>query len=435
MAKRKTSEVRRAAGVLAPIIPTLALISCVVNVLALTGSFYMLQIYDRVLSSRSIPTLVALSVLAIGLYLFQGGLEVVRSQVLVRIASRLDRQLTTMTHDAVIRLRSFVGSQANPMQPLRDVDAIRNFLSGQAPVAILDMPWMPLYLAFVFLLHPILGWATLAGALFLISLTFLTERLMRAPTEASSIASRQRWTLAEASEQNAEVLNAMGFAHRFMRRFQTASQDYLAANERLSDIVGSLTVVSRVFRLMLQSALLGLGAYLTISGEMTAGAIIACSIAASRALAPIEVAIANWRGFVAARQSSQRLDAVFASLPQRSKPLLLQPPSNGLSIEGFGGRRAGHTDNYAQQHHFRGQGRFGRGRNRAERGRQVDAGPRHHRRVAPSARRGAPRRGCVLELVVRGAWKARRLLAARRATVRRHHHGEHLRVSRRIPTA
>jgi ATP-binding cassette subfamily C protein len=221
------------------------------------------------------------------------------------------------------------------MQPLRDVDAIRTFLSGQAPVAILDMPWMPLYLGFVFVLHPVLGWATTAGAVFLISLTLLTERLMRGPTEASSGASKQRWTLAEASEQNAEVLNAMGFAHRFMRRFQSASQDYLAANERLSDIVGSLTVISRVFRLMLQSALLGLGAYLTISGEMTAGAIIACSIAASRALAPIEVAIANWRGFVAARQSAHRLEAVFTSLPKRGKPLLLQPPSNGLSIEGL----------------------------------------------------------------------------------------------------
>jgi PrtD family type I secretion system ABC transporter len=335
VAKQKKSEVRRAAGVLAPIIPILALISCVVNVLALTGSFYMLQIYDRVLSSRSIPTLIALSVLAIALYLFQGGLEIVRSQVLVRIAGRLDRQLTTMTHDAVVRLRSFVGSQASPMQPLRDVDAIRTFLSGQAPVAILDMPWMPLYLGFVFLLHPVLGWATTAGALFLISLTLLTERLMRKPSEASSTATRQRWSLAEASEQNAEVLNAMGFAHRFMRRFQAASQDHLAANERLSDIVGSLTVVSRVFRLMLQSALLGLGAYLTIAGEMTAGAIIACSIAASRALAPIEVAIANWRGFVAARQSAHRLETVFVSLPQRSKPLLLQPPTSGLSLEGL----------------------------------------------------------------------------------------------------
>jgi ATP-binding cassette, subfamily C, bacterial PrsD len=335
VAKQKKNEIRRAAGVLAPIIPILALISCVVNVLALTGSFYMLQIYDRVLSSRSIPTLIALSMLAIALYLFQGGLEIVRSQVLVRIASRLDRQLTTMTYDAVVRLRSFVGSQASPMQPLRDVDAIRTFLSGQAPVAILDMPWIPLYLGFVFLLHPVLGWATTAGALFLISLTLLTERLMRKPTEASSGASKQRWTLAEASEQNAEVLNAMGFAHRFMRRFQSASHDYLAANERLSDIVGSLTVVSRVFRLMLQSALLGLGAYLTISGEMTAGAIIACSIAASRALAPIEVAIANWRGFVAARQSGHRLEAVFSSLPTRGKPLLLQPPTNGLSLEGL----------------------------------------------------------------------------------------------------
>jgi PrtD family type I secretion system ABC transporter len=335
VAKQKKSEVRRAAGVLAPIIAILALISCVVNVLALTGSFYMLQIYDRVLSSRSIPTLVALSVLAIALYLFQGGLEIVRSQVLVRIASRLDRQLTMMTHDAIVRLRSFVGSQASPMQPLRDVDAIRTFLSGQAPVAILDMPWMPLYLGFVFLLHPVLGWATSAGALFLILLTLLTERLMRAPSEASSGASRQRWKLAEASEQNAEVLNAMGFAHRFMRRFQDASQDYLAANERLSDIVGSLTVVSRVFRLMLQSALLGLGAYLTIAGEMTAGAIIACSIAASRALSPIEVAIANWRGFLAARQAAQRLEGIFASLPERTKPLFLHPPCSGLSIEGL----------------------------------------------------------------------------------------------------
>jgi ATP-binding cassette subfamily C protein len=259
----------------------------------------------------------------------------VRSQVLVRLASRIDRQLATMTHDAVVRLRSFVGAQASPMQPLRDVDAIRTFLSGQALVAILDMPWMPLYLAFVFLLHPVLGLATSAGALFLISLTVLTERLMRKPSEASTGASKQRWTLAEASEQNAEVLNAMGFAHRFMRRFQSASHDYLVANERLSDIVGTLTVVSRVFRLMLQSALLGLGAYLTISGEMTAGAIIACSIAASRALAPIEVAIANWRGFVAARQSWHRLEAVFSSLPQRTKPLLLQPPTNGISIEGL----------------------------------------------------------------------------------------------------
>jgi len=335
VAKKKKSEVRSAAGALAPILPILALISCVVNVLALTGSFYMLQIYDRVLSSRSIPTLVALSVLAIGLYLFQGGLEIVRSQVLVRIASRVDRQLTAMTHDAILRLRSFVGAQASPMQPLRDVDAVRTFLSGQALVAILDMPWMPLYLAFVFLLHPVLGWATSAGAVFLISLTVLTERLMRGPSEASAGASKQRWSLAEASEHNAEVLNAMGFAHRFMRRFQSASQDYLAANERLSDIVGSLTVVSRVFRLMLQSALLGLGAYLTISGEMTGGAIIACSIAASRALAPIEVAIANWRGFVAARQSASRLEAVFSSLPKRNKPLLLQPPTSHISVEGL----------------------------------------------------------------------------------------------------
>jgi ATP-binding cassette subfamily C protein len=275
-----------------------------------------------------------LSVLAVGLYIFQGGLEVVRSQILVRMAGRLDRQLNKQAMGAVMRLKAFVGAQGSPMQPIRDVDAIRSYFSSQGPVAILDMPWMPLYLAFVFLLHPVLGWMTLFGAVFLLSLALLTERLMKKPGETAAKAAKQRWAIAEASEQNADALHAMGFAHRFLHRFQEANSEHLSANERLSDVVGGLSVVSRVFRVMLQSALLGLGAYLTIKGEMTGGSIIACSIASSRALAPIEVAIGNWRGFVAARLACRRLDAVLANLPDRARPLLLPAPTKTLSVEG-----------------------------------------------------------------------------------------------------
>ena len=337
MAKQpeKMSEVRLAAGTVGPIVSTLAVVSCVVNVLALTGSFYMLQVYDRVLSSRSVPTLIALSILAAGLFIFQGALEVVRAQILVRLASRLDRELTPQAVSAVMRLRSFVGAKSNPMQPLRDVDTMRTYLSGQGPTAILDLPWMPLYIAFVFLLHPVLGWITVLGMVFLMAVTLLTERLMKKPGAAAAGASRQRWAIAEAAERNADALNAMGFGDRLLRRFQTENAAHLLANARLSDVAGGLSVVSRVFRLMLQSALLGIGAYLTINGEMTAGAIIASSIAASRALAPIEIAIANWRGFVGARQSYRRLDAVLANLPKQGRPLLLPAPARSLGIEGI----------------------------------------------------------------------------------------------------
>jgi ATP-binding cassette subfamily C protein len=332
-AEKRKSEVRTAAGVLRPIVVTLIVVSGVVNVLALTGSFYMLQVYDRILTSHSVPTLVALSLLAAILFLFQGGLEVLRGQVLVRVASRMDRTLTPLAHRAVMQMRSAVGAQANATQPIRDVDAIRGYLSGQGPMAILDMPWMPLYVAFVFVLHPVLGWITVVGAVILIAVTLLTETLIRAPGEAAMAAAKKRMAIAEACDRNSEVLQAMGFGGRFSRRLEAVNAEHIAANERLSDLVGGFSSTSKIFRLMLQSALLGLGAYLTINGEMTAGAIIACSIAASRALAPIEVAIGNWRGFAAARKAAGRLDAVLGGLGEKVAPLQLPAPRRSLKVE------------------------------------------------------------------------------------------------------
>lgn len=311
----------------------MAVISGTVNLLALTGSFYMLQVYDRVLLSKSIPTLVALSFLALGLYIFQGALEITRSQLLVRIGGRVDRRLLVAAHDAAMRLPLLGRQGADAQQPIRDVDTIRGFLGGQGPVAILDLPWMPLYVAFVFLLHPILGCVTLAGGVVLIGITLWTERLAKEPTRALVSSALHRVSLMEAATRNAEVLRAMGFGHRAMRRFAVASAEHLAAQEKLSDLTGGFAAASRVIRLVLQSALVGLGAYLTIHGEMSAGAIIACSIAASRAYAPIEIAIANWKGFVAARQSAERLSTVLDGHGPNQVPLQLPPPVSSLSVE------------------------------------------------------------------------------------------------------
>ena len=333
MSGRTRTFVRQAAGALAPIVPTVVLISGVVNLLALTGSFYMLQIYDRVLTSRSLPSLLALSILALVLYLFQGVLDVIRAQVMQRLASRVDRSLSAKAHEALIKLRQVAGSAAGSGQPLRDAEAVRNYLSGPGPIALVDLPWMPLYVGFVFILHPLLGWLTLVGTVVLIGIALATEWLLRAPSDAMARATRQRWQLAEASERNYEALNAMGFAHRFARRFTEVSERQITANERLGDVVSGTGALSRVFRLMLQSGLLGFGAYLVIAGEMSAGAIIACSIAAARALAPVEQAIGSWRGLTAARQSAARLEAVLANLPPPTSPISLPPPRKSLNVE------------------------------------------------------------------------------------------------------
>jgi ATP-binding cassette, subfamily C, type I secretion system permease/ATPase len=331
---RQQDEIRARFGSLRGIVPILALISGAINLLGLTGSFYMLQVYDRVLSSRSVPTLVSLSVIVVILFVFQAMLEMVRGQVFVRLGSRFDRRLTSVAHDAVMRLPLLGGASGGSLQPIRDVDTVRTFLASQGPVAILDLPWMPLFLAFAFLLHPVLGYVTVGGALVLFSLTMLAERLVKKPSAVVAAAARERMGIAEASERNAEAVRAMGFGSRLMQVFGVANSRHLAAQEGLSDITGTLSIISKNFRLLLQSALLGLGAFFAIRGETSSGAIIAISIASARALAPIEIAIAHWRGFVGARQAWSRLEELLGSLPKPVEPLALPPPVKSVTLEG-----------------------------------------------------------------------------------------------------
>ena len=309
------------------------LMSCVVNLLYLTGSIFMLEVYDRVLPSRSVPTLIGLIIIAAGLYVAQGALDMIRSRILGRIETALDESLNARVFDTVVRLPLAVGGRNEGLQPLRDLDNIRSFLGSQGPGAFFDLPWLPLYLAICFAFHVLLGVTALVGAVILVTLTLVTEFLTRTPAkEAMGLAARRN-DLATASRRNAEVLVAMGMAGRMMQRWSETNDRYLAGNQRASDVAGGLGAIAKVLRMMLQSAVLAVGAYLVIHQEATAGIIIAGSILSARALAPVDLAIAHWKSFVAARQSWHRLSQLLHTMPARPTPTLLQPPVSKLSVE------------------------------------------------------------------------------------------------------
>jgi PrtD family type I secretion system ABC transporter len=311
----------------------LFLASGIINVLALTGSFYMLQIYDRALTSGSVPTLLGLSALAIGLYLFQGFFDVIRSQVLVRVGARLDAKIAPMAHQVAIDMPRFGFSTAEALERGRDVDTVRGFLGSQGPLAFFDLPWMPLYVVFIYMLHPYLGALTFGGAFVLSILTVVTELMTRRWAAATHKSGIDRNAIAESNTRNAEVLKAMGFADRAVKRFNRANQEHLALQTRTNDISGTFGAVSRVLRMILQSAVLGLGAWLTIIGELSAGAIIAASVASARALAPVDLAVGNWKSFVAARTAFARLKETVVALAGAEPPMGLPAPKKSLKVE------------------------------------------------------------------------------------------------------
>lgn len=308
-------------------------ISGIINILALTGAFYMLQIYDRALTSGSVPTLVAISILAVGLYFFQGLFDVIRAQILIRIGARLDRRIAPMAHQVAIDMPRFGFSTAEALERGRDVDTVRGFLGSQGPMALFDLPWMPLFLIFVYMLHPWLGALTFGGAFVLTILTIVTELMTRRLSNATHQTGVTRNAIADSNARNADILKAMGFASRAVARFGRANDEHLEMQTRTNDISGSFGAISRVLRMILQSAVLGLGALLTIQGELTAGAIIAASVASARALAPIDLAIGNWKHVVQARTAFGRLKETAMALAQEQEPMQLPAPAVSLKVE------------------------------------------------------------------------------------------------------
>ena len=328
-----STELAAALGACRRAFLAIALFSGMSNILMLTGSLFMLEVYDRVIPSRSIPTLVALLILAGGLYAAQGIIDAIRSRILVRVGNSLDEALSLRVYDAIVRLPLKLGVRSEGAQPIRDLDTVRGFLSGTGPIALFDLPWLPIYLGMCFLFHTYIGLAALGGAIILVALTLLTEMLTRRPTRSATQFASARNTLMEASRRNAEAITAMGMAGRLAQHWSDLDRSYVASAARASDVAGGFGAMSKVLRMMLQSTLLAVGAWLVIHQESTSGIIIAGSILGSRALAPVDLAIANWRGFVAARQSWNRLSHLFTHLPPQVAPMALQPPAKTLVVQ------------------------------------------------------------------------------------------------------
>ncbi|PIP00162.1 type I secretion system permease/ATPase [Pleomorphomonas carboxyditropha] len=329
---RPRSEPFKALG-LTRTVAAIALVSGVVNLLALTSPLFMLQVYDRVLSSRSVPTLVGLAVLAAGLYAFQSALDILRARVLLRVGERFDHEFSGRVHDAVVRLPLHARLPGDGLQPLRDLDNVRGFLSGQGPTALFDLPWMPLYLGICFAFHVWLGTTALVGAIVLVSLTLLTNFLSQGPIRATIEHNMVRNALMEAGRRNAEVVRALGLGPRIAARWREANVAYLAANRKAGDVASGLGGISKALRITLQSAILGVGAWLVIRQEASAGVMIAASIMMGRALAPVDLAIASWRPYLMARQSWARLQDLLGKLPEAGPVLALPRPARDLCAE------------------------------------------------------------------------------------------------------
>jgi PrtD family type I secretion system ABC transporter len=328
------SEVAAALSLCRRALVGVGLFSGMSNLLMLTGSMFMLELYDRVLPSRSIPTLMGLSIIALIIFGFQAGLDMVRARIMGRIGMALDESLSDRVYDAIVRF-PLKANNSGGLQPLRDLDQLRAFLGSSGPIALFDLPWIPLYLGLCFVFHFWLGMTALVGTLGLVGITLLTEIKTRSPMREAGEFAQLRNALMEAGRRNAEVLRAMGMSRRLNRVWADANRQYLARSARASDVTADLGAISKIARMALQSAVLGVGAYLVILQEATAGVMIAASILAGRGLAPVDLAIANWRGFVGARQSRERLEKLLTLLPEEQEPMELPNPTATLSVEGI----------------------------------------------------------------------------------------------------
>jgi PrtD family type I secretion system ABC transporter len=310
-----------------------AVFTAFINILALSGSIYMMEVYNRVLPSRSLPTLAALTVLVVILLAGQGLLETLRTRLLARIGNVLHERVREHIFDCLISLSVKTGLSGAGIQPVRDLDAIRAFLSGQGPPALFDLPWIPVYLLLLFLFHPYLGTVALAGGLIVVSFTLLTEALTRRSIVAATKASHERDTLGDATRSNAEAVYALGMIGALRQRWVRADENVLRHFRRAGDVALGFSSASRTLRMMTQSAVLAVGALLVVQQQASGGLILASAILAARALAPIDLAIAHWRGFITARESWRRLSELLETFPQLPPPMPLPAPARELAVQ------------------------------------------------------------------------------------------------------
>lgn len=311
---------------------SVALFSFFINLLMLVPPVFMLQMFDRVLSSGSIPTLVMLLVVAIGLLIVLGLLEWSRNRVLVRVGARFDGLLSNRLFDATF-FRAMRQPDSGSTQPLKDLTSVRQFMTGQGVFAFFDAPWTPLFLALLFLFHPWLGTLALIGAIILFILAVVNEFITRKPLGAANEQYIKESDFASHNLRNAEVLEAMGMTGRLRKRWAEMHGSMLGLQGLASDRSATLTAISKSLRLILQVGILALGAYLAVEQVITPGVMIAASIIMARALAPIDQSMHAWRGFIGARGAWKRLDDVLENTPQREEHMELPEPEGHVTAE------------------------------------------------------------------------------------------------------
>ncbi|MCG8490143.1 MAG: type I secretion system permease/ATPase, partial [Sneathiellales bacterium] len=306
------------------------LFSFFINLLMLVGPFYMMQVYDRVLTSGSIPTLIFLTIAAVGLTLLSAMLEWLRSRLLVRMNGRLETGLRQTVFSGLFR----ASSQGNQMaQPLKDLETTRGFLSGAGLVTFFDAPWAPVFLALIFVFHPILGFIATAGAVLLFLLAIASEFLTRNILMKSSSDTGAASQFAQSALQNKEVVMALGMLPGMYNRWKEKYDSGHALQAKAADRSGVLTAISKFIRPILQVAMLGTGAYLALLQEISPGVMIASSIVMGRALAPVQGAIGSWKGFVLARSAFSRLKEFLNGLEETKLQSRLPDPKGVISVE------------------------------------------------------------------------------------------------------
>ncbi|MEP0952195.1 MAG: type I secretion system permease/ATPase [Paracoccaceae bacterium] len=323
--KQGRAELRAARAESRSLYWVVGLFSMFANMLMLTGPLYMLQVYDRVLGSRSEETLIALSLLVVFLYGVMGLLDYTRGRIMARVGARFQAKLDRRVFDAVIR-KSAVAPDLQTQSGLADLESVQRLMTSPVLMAFFDLPWTPIFFAGIFLFHPLLGWTALAGGLVLVLITVLNQWLSRRPQSDAGMASQRAGAMADQIRIEAEMVQAMGMRDNAFSRWQETRMEALQGQIRATDVGGGFTSMTKTLRLFLQSAMLGLGAYLVLQNEMTPGAMIAGSILLGRALAPVEMMLNQWPAVQRAMKGWEVLAELLGTVsPEAPKTALPKP--------------------------------------------------------------------------------------------------------------
>jgi ATP-binding cassette subfamily C protein len=310
---------------------TVGVFSFFANLLMLTGPIFMLQVYDRVLGSGSVETLLALSILVVFLFAVMGIMDLVRGKIMARVGARFQAAMERRVFDAVIR-RSALHKDEKAETGLSDLEAIQRFIASPALIALFDIPWAPVFLIGIFIFHPWLGWLALTGGAILVVITIANQLSTRGPNGAASFASHRASVLAGQMRSESEMVQSMGMLGAVFDRWHQARQSALSMQTDAAERNGSFRSVSKTFRLFMQSAMLGLAAYLVLQGEVSPGAMIASSILMGRALAPIEMIVAQWPLVQQSRRGWDRLAELLSIVPPAAKLTELPRPAAKLDV-------------------------------------------------------------------------------------------------------